>query len=55
MKEIKIRTNERGFVLEINGTSKFNGEHSYSPLEDYEMLERVCEVLLNKKVKIIDK
>lgn len=52
MKKIRLHDNERGYVLEIAGTMKSDGEFSYLPTETLVMLEKIGEALLEKKVKV---
>ncbi len=54
-KVLRIHTNDRGYVLQIRGTLRDNGEFSFGPLEANEMLVKLAEALLDRHVEVIEK
>ena len=50
--KIKFWKNDRGWVLEIRGTLKHDGQFSYNPEEALVMLAKVAEAAIDKKVDV---
>lgn len=49
---INIRTNNNGYVVEVEGSIKYNGEFVYRNTDEILMLEFVANVLLDKKMRV---
>ena len=53
--KIDIRTNKTGYVINIEGAVKDNGESSYINTQEFKMLETIGEALLGYKVAVTRK
>ncbi len=51
-KRIRCHENDRGWLLEIAGTLKNDGEFSFNPNEGLEMIKKMAEAILDKKLEI---
>lgn len=50
--KINLRTNQNGYVVEIEGSIKHNGEFVYRNTDEILMLEFIAELLLDKKMRV---
>lgn len=51
-KRVRAKENDRGYLVEITGTIRDNGQFSYNPQEPVEAATKIVEALLGKKVEI---
>ena len=51
-RRIRAHQNDRGWLVEIAGTTKDNGQFSYSPTEGLKALEKLAAALLDQHVEI---
>ncbi len=56
MRDISIKENNNSFKITFAGINKPNGEYSYSTsiLDTVKMLEVLGEVLLDRKIKVVN-
>ena len=51
-RQVRAHENDRGYLVEIAGTLKDNGQFSFNPNEPLEAAKKLVEALINKKVEI---
>lgn len=50
--KINIRTNNNGYVVEVEGSIMHDGEYVYRSIDEILMLEFVANALLDKKMRV---
>lgn len=53
--EMKIRRNNNSHVIMIEGVNKHNGESSYRLVDTIMLIELIGEILLEKKIKVVER
>lgn len=51
-KRVRAKENDRGYLVEIAGTMKDNGQFSFSPNEQLDAAQKIVEALFGKKAEI---
>ncbi len=51
-KRVRAKENDRGYLVEITGTMKDNGQFSFNPDERIEVAQKILEALFDKKFEI---